>query len=502
MYHFIRSSQDSSCGDLFGETFHCLGAVAVLQVGRSPREPDDMKALAEKLDRRHGWLLRTVPIAVLLGMCTTGFAQSRGRLTGVVRNASRTAVAGVIVIVTNQVTSGIWHVSSRVDGAYSLRLPPGAYRIKVAAPYSAKFEKGKDYGEFSIPRGDELENVIIEAGKDTNVDISVEEKKPEGLSETKEAEPAGYAGKRIPSEPQTAPDRREVRDRWRVGFPEYDRYGDRGARGRDIPFKKGRWWDPYNQSVLKGDYPIKGNKTFLIFSAVSTSIVEQRRAPSPSGVSAANPLSGEFFGQPEQFAINQTLQLSFELFHGDTAFRPRDWAIKISPTFSIPNYVNARENGIINIDVRRGTNRTDTHVSLEEAFAEVKLRDLSPNFDFISVRAGIQPFVSDFRGFIFSDNNLGARFFGSLRNNRYQYNGAFFSMVEKDTNSGLKRFEPRRQPVHLANLFRQDFIREGYTIQGSLHYNDDRASIKYDRNGFLVRPALIGDARQHSIKVG
>ena len=54
-----------------------------------------------------------------------------------------------------------------------------------------------------------------------------------------------------------------MRDRWRIGFPEYDRYGDRGARGRDIPFKKGRWWDPYNQSVLKGDYPIKGNETFL-----------------------------------------------------------------------------------------------------------------------------------------------------------------------------------------------------------------------------------------------
>jgi len=438
-----------------------------------------MKWLAEKLDRRHGWLLRTVVISVLLGTCMlSGLAQSRGRLSGVVRNASGAAVAGVAVIVTNQVTSGIWHVSSRMDGTYSIRLPPGAYRIKVAAPYAAKFEKGKDYGEFSRPLGDELENVIIEAGKDTNVDISVEESKPEELPKTKEAEPTGYGGKKsIQSEPQTAPDRREVRDRWRVGFPEYE-------------------------SVLKGDYPIKGNKTFLIFSAVSTSIVEQRRAPSPSGVSAANPLSGEFFGQPEQFAINQTLQLSFELFHGDTAFRPRDWAIKISPTFSIPNYVNARENGIVNIDVRRGTNRTDTHVSLEEAFAEMKLRDLSPNFDFISVRAGIQPFISDFRGFIFSDNNLGARFFGSLRNNRYQYNGAFFSMLEKDTNSGLNRFETRHQHVYVANLFRQDFIREGYTIQGSLHYNDDRASIKYDRNGFLVRPALIGDARPHSIKVG
>ena len=32
--------------------------------------------------------------------------------------------------------------------------------------------------------------------------------------------------------------------------------------------------------------------------------------------------------------------------------------IKISPTFSIPNYVNAREVGVINM-IRRGTNRTD-----------------------------------------------------------------------------------------------------------------------------------------------
>jgi len=34
---------------------------------------------------------------------------------------------------------------------------------------------------------------------------------------------------------KTGPDRREVRDRWRYKFPEYDRYGDKGARGRDIP---------------------------------------------------------------------------------------------------------------------------------------------------------------------------------------------------------------------------------------------------------------------------
>ena len=75
-------------------------------------------------------------------------------------------------------------------------------------------------------------------------------------------------------------------------------------------------------------------------------------------------------------------------------------------------------------------------------------------------------------------------------------------MLEKDTNSGLNRFDTRHQNVYVANIFRQDFIRKGYTIQGSLHYNDDRRSVKFDRNGFLVRPALIGDVRPHAMKVG
>lgn len=442
-------------------------------------------------------------LVVIVGCCAgTTAAQNRGHLHGLVRDGSGTPIAGVQVVVVNQVTSGRWQVHSRSDGSYSLRLPAGAYRVSVGPPHIAKFEPG-DYGEFAIVRGEVLENVIVEPDRDTVINIKIEEKHTETVIDNDQGKPLGHAGKTsVPSAPQTTPDRREARDRWRIAFPEYDRYGDRGGRGRDIPFKKGRWWDPYNQSVLKGDYPIKGNKTFFVFSAVNTSTIELRRAPTSSGVSADDPQSAEFLGQPEQLALNETLQLSFELFHGDTAFRPRDWAFKVSPTFSIPNYLNARENGVVNIDVRRGTNRTDTHVSLEEAFAEVKLADLSGNFDFVSVRAGIQSFVSDFRGFIFSDNNLGARLFGSLRNNRYQYNAAYFSMLEKDTNSGLNRFDTRHQNVYIANIFRQDFIRKGYTIQGSVHFNDDRASLKYDRNGFLVRPALIGDVRPHSIKVG
>ena len=379
----------------------------------------------------------------------------------------------------------------------------GAYRLSVAAPYSARFDPAKNYGEHALIRDDALENVMVVAGQETKIDFEVEKKEANVVTEVPERKPLGAAGQEsVKSEPQTQPGRREVRDRWRVGFPEYDRYGDKGARGRDIPFTKGRWYDPYHQSKIKGDYPIIGNKTFVILSFVDSSSIELRRAPTPSDVSSVSPGSAEFFGRPEALAVNHTMQFTFEMFHGDSTYKPRDWAIKISPTFSLPNYVNARENGVINIDVRRGTNRTDTQFSLEEAFVEKKLADVNANFDFISARVGIQPFVSDFRGFIFSDNNLGARIFGSFDNNRYQYNAAYFAQLEKDTNSGLNRFDLRHQNVYVANIFRQDFIRKGYTIQASALYNDDRRSHKFDRNGFLVRPALIGDVRPHAIKVG
>ena len=434
-------------------------------------------------------------------VCVLG--QGNGSLRGVARDTAGANVAGVEIVFTNQVTSDAKIIRSDANGTYSIQLPPGAYRVTVQPPYTAKFEKEKNYGEFALPRDQALENLIVEAGKDFSLDVVVEKQKPVPSATPSSERPTGYARKSTDtSQTQTTPGRREARDRWRLGFPEYDRYGDRGGRGRDIPFTKGRWWDPYNQSVLKGDYPIKGDNLFMVLSATSTTTVEQRRAPTPSDVSSDEPGSAEFFGQPEQFAASQTIQLSFELFRGDTVFKPREWAIKISPTFSVPNYLNARENGVVNIDVRRGANRTDTHVSLEEAFGEVKLADLSANYDFISLRAGIQPFVSDFRGFIFSDNNLGARLFGSFDNNRFQFNAAYFSMLEKDTNSGLNTFDTRHQNVYIANFFRQDFIRKGYTIQASFHFNDDRSSIEFDENGFLVRPALIGDVRPHAVKVG
>jgi hypothetical protein len=460
---------------------------------------------------------------LLLSMLVVA-GQQRGRVTGTTLNQAKSPVAGVVVIITNQSTRRVTRTRSDSSGQYAVRLGAGAYRIEVAppsvarflqkpgappersyvtadAPYLAEFPSESNYKDQNYVALQE--NVLVEDGKDTRLNIPVETLKPPLVNDVRENQPAGYAGKAtVASAPQTESNRREERDRWRIGFPEYDRYGDLGARGRDITFRRGNWYNPYDQSVLKGDYPIIGNKTFMILSAVSASTAEQARTPKPSDVSSARPGSAEFFGKPESFIYNQIFQFTFELFHGDSTFKPRDWAIKISPTFSLPNYVNTHENGVIDIDPRRGTNRLDTQFSLEEAFGEVKIKDVNENYDFISVRAGIQPFVSDFRGFIFSDNNLGGRIFGAFGNNRYQYNAAFFSQLEKDTNSGLNRFDKRNQNIYILNLFRQDFHAKGFTIQGSALFNDDRSGKQYNRNGFLVRPALIGDVREHAVRVG
>jgi hypothetical protein len=159
--------------------------------------------------------------------------------------------------------------------------------------------------------------------------------------------------------------------------------------------------------------------------------------------------------------------------------------------------------------VRSGTNRFDQHVGLQEAFAEVKLHDLGPNYDFVSVRGGIQQFNADFRGFLFVDEQPALRVFGNLHSDRIEYNVAYFHFLEKNTNSGLNTFERRHQQVILGNVYLQDFFFPGYTAEFVGAWNKDDPSLHYDDNGFLVRPAPAGNvinqgtgAILHRIRVG
>ena len=289
-------------------------------------------------------------------------------------------------------------------------------------------------------------------------------------------------------------------DRWVVAMPKWDRYGV----GEERPYVRSHTFDPFDRNKLKGDYPVIGNQTFFNLTATSDTFFDGRKLPTPSDVSAAQPGSSQFFGHGQQAFLDQIFLFSFDLFHGDTAFKPIDWQIRVTPVISL-NYLDVKELGIVNINVGHGDTRLDSHIGLQEAFAEVKLADLSPNYDFVSVRAGIQEFNSDFRGFIFVEEQPGLRIFGNLESNKLQYNVAYFDFLEKNTNSGLNSMALRGQQVIIANVYRQDFFFPGYTAQFSVHYNIDDADVHFDDNGFLVRPAPIGSVvsggtiRAHSI---
>jgi hypothetical protein len=192
------------------------------------------------------------------------------------------------------------------------------------------------------------------------------------------------------------------------------------------------------------------------------------------------------------------------LIKGNTTFRPPDYEFRLVPAFNV-NRTEVEEIRALRVDPREGRSRTDNHMGLQEAFADIHLRNVSPRYDFDSVRAGIQPFISDFRGFLFNDVPLGVRLFGTRDNNQWQYNLAWFRRLEKDTNSGLNDVtaRPRRDDVFVANAYRQDFPRLGFTSQATLVVNLNREGHGqfYDANGFLVRPAVQGDSRPHDYSV-
>jgi hypothetical protein len=300
---------------------------------------------------------------------------------------------------------------------------------------------------------------------------------------------------------QTSPHFVPIEDRWRIGFPEWDRYDKGHPPVDDYPYVEGAKWDPYNQNVLKGDYPILGQHTFFRFTGRSQTLLEAHQVPTPTTPfeSTRDPFQAEFFGDPDQYQMNQNFVTSFELLHGDAGFKPSDWRLKVTPIFNL-NHLVADELAIVNPDVRAGTSRFREDFALEEWFFESKLADLSTNYDFLSMRAGSQSFVSDFRGFIFSDTNRAVRLFGTRLANRDQFNVIWFDQAEKETNSGLNTYDDRHQNTLIANYFRQDCIWPGYTTELSFHFNHDRATMKFDTNNFLVRPDPVGVFSPHDVK--
>ena len=301
-----------------------------------------------------------------------------------------------------------------------------------------------------------------------------------------------------PPPPQAFPgieDQLPVPDRWRLI--------------ESLGVVKERWFDPYHQNTLKGDrpidrskvpwLPIRGDDWFFVASAVSDTVFEPRTFPIPVGVQTTErPGSLDVFGKNRSFVLSQTLIAGAALIKGSTAFKPPDVEYRVTLAYNF-NYVDVPERRVLDVRPSQPSHRYDNFLGVQELFVDKHLGNDSDRYDFHSIRIGIQPFQSDFRGFLFNDSQLGIRLFGNRDNNRFQYNVAAFWRLEKDTNSGLNDItqSPRDDFIFTANLYRQDFPFVGLTSQVSVTYNRNREKndIQIDHNGFPVRPALLGDLR-------
>lgn len=281
------------------------------------------------------------------------------------------------------------------------------------------------------------------------------------------------------------PDPAPVPDRWRIvdalGYEE-------------------NLWDPYNNNnPIKGDKPVFGNDWFVNLSVISDSIFEPRRFPLPVGAATtAGAGDLDLVAAGDTYLLNENLIVETVLYKGDTVFRPPDHEFRVITAFNI-NHTVSDEIGVLKADPREGDTRTEGYVGLQGAFWDYHIRNVSDRYDFDSFRIGIQPFSSDFRGFLFQDNQLGVRVFGTRNNNIFQYNLAWFRRLEKESNSGLNDItdDLRKDDIFIANLYWQDFPSKGFISQASLIHNRNRESgdFFFDDNQFIARPSSLGFER-------
>ena len=326
-------------------------------------------------------------------------------------------------------------------------------------------------------------------------------------------EPTAIQGRRRPGRQPTYPNPIVQTNPGAVNAPPPDAFPtdqlpvpDRWRLSADLGLVKPRRFDPYNQNTLKGDRPLKGTTDWFIeLNGISDTVVQPQSAPSGiTSQSSQNPGANDAFGRADSIAISQTFIAGFSLIKGSTAFKPPDFDFTMAVAFNY-NFTTAPERRILNVNPTYGLTRSDGFIGLQEFFVEKHLRNVSDRYDFDAVRVGIQPFTTDFRGFLFQDDQLGIRFFGDRDGNRWQYNLAFFARLNKEANSGLNDLTVplRKDYIAVANVYRQDFPVPGITSQVTVVYNANRegSDVVFNSDGFPVIPALIGNDRARDYDV-
>ena len=229
-------------------------------------------------------------------------------------------------------------------------------------------------------------------------------------------------------------------------------------------------YDPYTPNILKGDYPLFGDKVFFAATGVLDMFADYKRnldfRPRINNVSFHR----------ENMLGQLTAVAALEIFQGDTVFTPKDWAVRVAPVI---RYRCGDKNAI---DQGCGE-----YITLQEAFGELKLFEIGETFDATSARLGLQGFNSDFFGLIYNDVQPGFRVFSEIARNQFKVNVAGFDRLNKEKLSALNELDKRRQhQVGIVNLEWDDFILPGFNILPSVVVNhDDAPGVANGKGGSL-----------------
>ncbi len=250
--------------------------------------------------------------------------------------------------------------------------------------------------------------------------------------------------------------------------------------------------NPYaTNNAVKGDRPLLDRPTFggtWFFNGTATAntLVESRRIPAVAGANAP------FLDPRQQLFESETATVDAVLYRGDTIFQPPDWQLRFTPIF---NYSATRTNG--------QSVATNTF-GAQALFVEKQLRETSANYDFDSVRVGVQAMNSDFRGFVLADQPAGVRFFGTRSNDVYQYNLGWFRPLPKNAarqnqfGAGIPAND-----ILLGSLYVQDLFRPGLNSEFVLIFdrNHTRGTQVLAPQAAGI-PATFNDNGHHNYDVG
>jgi hypothetical protein len=374
----------------------------------------------------------TVNIALLPRIAP---GQQRGVISGTLIGPLGQPLGGVVITLSGP--GGDKRATSAASGAYSFPdLAAGTYQVKVAAQKDSLALQSDQFP--------------LAAGEQHALDLHLQPLPPPAAPPPPPA--AANANPALP--PPPAPVGMEAKpDRWDFTYPTYSRYA-----GQKSIFATGGPLDPYNQNTLKADRPIGGHNFFNLNLQLNSTV-------NPGEVAEAKGTGGT-----EKLVFNENHVFGAEIFGGDSVFEPKRYSIRFTGVYNF----NRQDDGGLSFGSLTPNANEKTRLGVEELFGEARLAVISPNFDFMSVRGGMQNFDVDFRGFLFDDNELGVRLFGNAQNNVDQYNFAVFSMRARDPVSQLHDISTGTgETVIMANYFIQDFVAQGYTFMVNFLDNRD-----------------------------